>query len=53
MKNCIPEFFLKNKNLDKEKLKSNDKMVQFLNKYDSYQKILNEKIKIGENIKKY
>lgn len=51
--NCTPYFFLKNNHLDKKKLLTNKKMIEFFNKLDICNNILNEKIKIGENIKKY
>lgn len=51
--NCTPEYFLKNKHLDKRKLKNNDKMTKLLNQLDTYGNILNQKLEIGHSIKKY
>lgn len=59
---CDPEFFLKrffnkpkphNAKYYNTDFNKNEKMINFFKKLDSYKKILDEKIKVGDNIKKY
>jgi hypothetical protein len=61
-KYCTPEFLLKkffNKRIPTQSdsnfsiFKKNDRIKNFFNKLESYKKILDEKIKIGDCIKKY
>lgn len=52
-KNCTPEYFLINKNIDKSNLRNNERMQKFFKKCHSYSKIINEKLSAGDDIGNY